>query len=146
MSVRCPKCGSNNVIGYMGEWECMVCGYKFVLAEKTVTEAEGNTKATSPSYDSLQFYNFNLVKNGGKWFKGTLIDLILWYKPKIIEGFFPNCLLSRESIYGIYVRDHMGRFPKGKQLVSPCQAIKSIQRGGYLLEKYLSRSQSFLLM
>jgi hypothetical protein len=26
---KCPKCGSGNIIGYMGEWECMDCGYKF---------------------------------------------------------------------------------------------------------------------
>jgi len=26
---RCPKCGSGNIIGYEGEWECMDCGYKF---------------------------------------------------------------------------------------------------------------------
>jgi TM2 domain-containing membrane protein YozV/DNA-directed RNA polymerase subunit RPC12/RpoP len=29
MSSRCPRCGSGNIIGYMGEWECMDCGYKF---------------------------------------------------------------------------------------------------------------------
>jgi len=32
MSVRCPKCGSGNVVGYMGEWECMDCGCKFRLS------------------------------------------------------------------------------------------------------------------
>ena len=28
-SFRCPKCGSGNVVGYQGVWECMDCGYKF---------------------------------------------------------------------------------------------------------------------
>ena len=28
-SLRCPKCGSGNVVGYQGVWECMDCGYKF---------------------------------------------------------------------------------------------------------------------
>jgi len=28
---RCPKCGSTNIIGYMGEYECMDCGYKFTI-------------------------------------------------------------------------------------------------------------------
>jgi TM2 domain-containing membrane protein YozV len=32
MSVRCPKCGGGNVVGYMGEWECMDCGCKFRLS------------------------------------------------------------------------------------------------------------------
>jgi len=27
--LRCPKCGSGNIIGYQGVWECMDCGYKF---------------------------------------------------------------------------------------------------------------------
>jgi len=31
MSVKCPKCGSGNVVGYHGEWECMDCGYRFKL-------------------------------------------------------------------------------------------------------------------
>jgi len=28
-SLRCPKCGSGNVVGYQDVWECMDCGYKF---------------------------------------------------------------------------------------------------------------------
>jgi len=28
-SLRCPKCGSGNILGYQGVWECMDCGYKF---------------------------------------------------------------------------------------------------------------------
>ena len=26
---RCPKCGSGNIVGYQGVWECMDCGFKF---------------------------------------------------------------------------------------------------------------------
>ena len=29
---RCPKCGSSNIIGYKGEYECMDCGYKFTIS------------------------------------------------------------------------------------------------------------------
>lgn len=28
-SLKCPKCGSGNIVGYKGVWECMDCGYKF---------------------------------------------------------------------------------------------------------------------
>jgi uncharacterized protein (DUF983 family) len=26
---KCPKCGSGNVVGFEGEWECFDCGYRF---------------------------------------------------------------------------------------------------------------------
>jgi len=32
MSSRCPTCGSGNIVGYMREWECIDCGYKFKLS------------------------------------------------------------------------------------------------------------------
>lgn len=35
-SVRCPKCGSGNVLGVAGEWECFDCGYKFRLVSGVV--------------------------------------------------------------------------------------------------------------
>ena len=31
---RCPRCGSGNIIGYKGEWECMDCGYKFLPSQE----------------------------------------------------------------------------------------------------------------
>lgn len=34
-SFRCPRCGSSNVIGYKGEWECMNCGYKWMPVEES---------------------------------------------------------------------------------------------------------------
>ena len=34
-SFRCPRCGSGNVIGYKGEWECMNCGYKWMSVEES---------------------------------------------------------------------------------------------------------------
>ena len=40
---RCPKCGSGNIIGYMGEYECMDCGYKF-------TKTRDITKSVKPNY------------------------------------------------------------------------------------------------
>lgn len=33
-SVRCPKCGSGNVVGVAGEWECFDCGHKFKLVSR----------------------------------------------------------------------------------------------------------------
>ena len=35
--IICPKCGSSNVVGFAGEWECFDCGYKF----KIVTVSAG---------------------------------------------------------------------------------------------------------
>ena len=32
-SFRCPRCGSGNVIGYKGEWECVDCGFKWMPVE-----------------------------------------------------------------------------------------------------------------
>jgi len=29
--VVCPKCGSGNVVGFAGEWECFDCGHKFKI-------------------------------------------------------------------------------------------------------------------
>jgi uncharacterized protein (DUF983 family) len=26
---KCPRCGSGNVVGFEGEWECFDCGYRF---------------------------------------------------------------------------------------------------------------------
>jgi hypothetical protein len=31
-SIICPKCGSGNVVGLAGEWECFDCGYKFKVS------------------------------------------------------------------------------------------------------------------
>lgn len=44
-AVRCPRCGSGNVVGYAGEWECFDCGHKFRLAR----EAEAPSTKPSPS-------------------------------------------------------------------------------------------------
>lgn len=43
MSVRCPRCGSGNVVGYHGEWECMDCGYRFKLTS-TVAQRGGPSR------------------------------------------------------------------------------------------------------
>jgi len=34
---RCPKCGSGNIVGYQGVWECMDCGYKFRPELETIS-------------------------------------------------------------------------------------------------------------
>ena len=46
----CPRCGSGNVIGYKGIWECFNCGYKFKL--ESVTEYETTVKRSFLSYQS----------------------------------------------------------------------------------------------
>ena len=35
---RCPRCGSENIVGYENEYECMDCGYKFVISQTGVQE------------------------------------------------------------------------------------------------------------
>ena len=35
--IRCPKCGSGNIIGYEGEYECMDCGYSFFIKKGGLT-------------------------------------------------------------------------------------------------------------
>ena len=44
---RCPKCGSSNIIGYMGEYECMDCGYKFRLKPE-ISRKRYVTQETAP--------------------------------------------------------------------------------------------------
>jgi len=58
MPERCPRCGSGNIIGYMGEWECMDCGYRF----KPSTQAG---------------YGGRPSKGRGGWIAGLILALIL---------------------------------------------------------------------
>ena len=44
----CPRCGSGNVIGYKGIWECFNCGYKFRL--ESVTKHKTIVKRSFPSH------------------------------------------------------------------------------------------------
>ena len=46
--VRCPKCGSGNVVGIAGEWECFDCGYKFRTPEAARRPAPAPRVATKP--------------------------------------------------------------------------------------------------
>ena len=48
MPVRCPKCGSGNVVGYMGEWECMDCGYRFRLPTSYTVPRRADIEKGSP--------------------------------------------------------------------------------------------------
>jgi quinol-cytochrome oxidoreductase complex cytochrome b subunit len=48
MSVRCPKCGSGNVVGYMGEWECMDCGHRFRLPTSYTVPRRADIGKRSP--------------------------------------------------------------------------------------------------
>jgi len=63
---RCPKCGSGNIIGYEGEWECMDCGYKF-------TETIGTTKRIKPNYISPP----SPPKKGGSGSSRTWVLILL---------------------------------------------------------------------
>ena len=38
--IRCPKCGSGNIIGYMGEYECVNCGYRFTKPVDVIKSAK----------------------------------------------------------------------------------------------------------
>ena len=46
---RCPRCGSGNIIGYRGTWECYSCGYKFRL--ESITDYEKTVKRFFPLHD-----------------------------------------------------------------------------------------------
>jgi rubredoxin len=79
MSVRCPKCGGGNVVGYMGEWECMDCGYKFKLP-------------TPPTY-------YGRPSNGkGKWVAGLILALIIGLLLGCLLGYSSSPIISRTVI------------------------------------------------
>jgi DNA-directed RNA polymerase subunit RPC12/RpoP len=49
--LSCPKCGSANTTGYMGEYECMSCGHKFRI-EQQVPSPKPPPPSTAVSYPS----------------------------------------------------------------------------------------------
>lgn len=61
-SFRCPKCGSSNVVGYQGVWECMDCGYKFRSVE---------------SYPEERKKEFLHSTGRGKWFIALMLMFFL---------------------------------------------------------------------
>jgi hypothetical protein len=79
MSVRCPRCGSGNVVGYMGEWECMNCGYKFKLP-------------TPPTYYGRP------SNDKGKWVAGLILALIIGLLLGCLLGYSSSPIISRTVI------------------------------------------------
>ena len=45
---RCPRCGSGNIIGFKGGWECFDCGYKFGVESFERQTSIQRTRATTP--------------------------------------------------------------------------------------------------
>jgi DNA-directed RNA polymerase subunit RPC12/RpoP len=48
-SIRCQKCGSGNIVAYMGEYECMDCGYKFTQIPKSIEAFKPSISKTERS-------------------------------------------------------------------------------------------------
>jgi len=76
---KCPKCGSGNIIGYMGEWECMDCGYKFRISpERPSVSAPAKPVSTSTRREIVYPTSTTRAGNGrGKWIAVTILVLII---------------------------------------------------------------------
>ena len=48
MPERCPRCGSGNIVGYMGEWECMDCRYRFKLPTSYTVPRRADIRKRAP--------------------------------------------------------------------------------------------------
>jgi len=48
-SIRCQKCGSGNIVAYMGEYECMDCGHKFTQTPKSIEAFKPSISKTERS-------------------------------------------------------------------------------------------------
>ncbi|MEM2704314.1 MAG: hypothetical protein QXR45_14275 [Candidatus Bathyarchaeia archaeon] len=85
-----------------------------------------------------QSYEFNIVENGSKWFKSRIFELILRYKPEIIQTFFPEFqVISLSSSLDSYIEPYMGKLPKGKLLALPSDVlrhVRGVERGLLVLE------------
>lgn len=70
-SIKCPKCGSGNVIGYMGEWECMNCGHKFTPGiQITPVPSRVRPEAPPPVYKKTE-------TSKGVWIGAIIATLII---------------------------------------------------------------------
>lgn len=58
VSERCPKCGSQNIVGYQGEYDCFNCGHKF--------------SANSPSVASHQTIMYFAKPGRGSFLLGVI--------------------------------------------------------------------------
>ena len=65
----CPRCGSSNIVGYKGEWECMDCGYKFGNTHEDVARSVKAEKVSPPRAWT------NSSK--GKWIAAIVIVFII---------------------------------------------------------------------
>jgi len=68
--VRCPRCGSNNVVGYKGVWECMDCGLKF--RPELIRTIKRRAPPPGPPIKSFQ-----KPEGRGKWIAAIIVFLIL---------------------------------------------------------------------
>jgi len=66
---RCPKCGSSNIIGYKGEYECMDCGYKFGIIHEAASRPIKAERASS-TYGRTD-------SSKGKWIVAIVIVFII---------------------------------------------------------------------
>ncbi|MEO0252203.1 MAG: hypothetical protein ABIM44_08220, partial [candidate division WOR-3 bacterium] len=75
-----------------------------------------------------QSYEFNIVENGSKWFKSRIFELILRYKPEIIQTFFPEFqVINLSSLLNSHIEPYMGKLPRGKLLALPSDVIRHVQ-------------------
>ena len=61
----CPKCGSSNVIGYEGKWECMDCGHKFEAVSRPIR------------FEKVSSMHTRTNSGKGKWIAAIIIVFII---------------------------------------------------------------------
>jgi len=78
-------------------------------------------------------HKFNIIRDGGRWFKSRIIELILNYKPEIIQSLLPDFQIVSLGASDSYIRSiigyngYIGIFPRGRHLASPSEAIRHFQ-------------------
>jgi len=76
---------------------------------------------------------FNIIRDDGKWFKSRIVELILNYKPEIIQSLLPNFQIVSLGASDSYMRSiigyngYIGNFPRGRHLASPSEVIRHFQ-------------------
>ena len=93
-------------------------------------------------------YRLNVLKEGGRWFKSKMIELILYYKkPDIFQLLFPGfqvinlgCSYLHMDLFEMSDFGYFGKYPKGRFLAFPRGVIRRIQCGGELHNADLLRA------
>jgi len=86
--LSCPKCGSTNIIGYMGEYECMDCGHKFRIAQQ-ISSPKPPPPSTAVSYPS--------GPSRGIWITLAIVLLVIGFLLGGIVGYS-----SRETVTSVF--------------------------------------------